>query len=83
MENKVLSGFVLRCIKDCPYAKFGEIKKVDKKTEAFYSLLVCNQYFEIISEGEKETEKALKQAFAVGGDKMPDEFKNALIKGFH
>lgn len=80
---EISSGFVLRCIRDNQYAKVGDIKVVDKKTEAFYSLMAKDQYFEVVSEGENHTKKAFKQAFSVGLDKMPDEFKNALINGFN
>jgi hypothetical protein len=56
---EVHSGYVLRCLKENNYAKLGEIKKVDKNTEAFYSMMVGNEYFEIVSKGEKHTHRAL------------------------
>jgi hypothetical protein len=79
--TQVCSGYVLRCIKNNNYAALGEIKKVDKNTEAFYSMMVGNEYFEIVSKGEKHTQRALKDAFVIGNDKMNDDFKNALIRG--
>ena len=80
MEN-VYAGYVLRCVQDCPYAKIGDIKNVTEKTEAFYTALVNNKYFEVISKGESHATKSFKQAFAVGFDKMPEDFKTALMKG--
>lgn len=74
-------GSVVRCVKDCSYAKIGDSKKVDEKTIALYNLLVQNGDFEVVSDGDSFTAKAFKEAFAVGADKMPEEFKNALLKG--
>lgn len=78
---EVRSGYVLRCIKENTYAALGEIKKVDANTESFYGMMVGNDYFEIVSKGEKFTQRALKDAFSIGNDKMNDNFRNALIRG--
>jgi hypothetical protein len=44
-----VSGYLVKCIKTNPYDQIGTIKKVRKETEAFYSLMVGNGYFEIVS----------------------------------
>lgn len=78
---EVRSGYVLRCIKESDYANLGDIRKVDGKTEAFYSMMVGNEYFEIVSRGETHTQRAIKDAFAIGADKINEDFKNALLRG--
>lgn len=79
--TQVKAGYVLRCVKENNYACLGEIKKVDKNTESFYSMMVGNDYFEIVSKGDTHTQKALKDAFSIGNDKMNENFKNALLRG--
>jgi hypothetical protein len=78
---KLCVGSIVRCIKNCAYGKIGDTKKIDARNEALYGILVESGDFELVSNGDSYANKAFKEAFAVGVDKMDENFKNALLKG--